>query len=77
MSHNAMWKAMHLLYLYQNGPKGLTFSDLTAAGIDCYADTVRSIHVEPPMGYGLRQPWPHANLAGAAHTAWLHPVPRS
>jgi hypothetical protein len=35
-----MWKAMHLLYLYQNERGGLTFRDLGNAGIDCFADTI-------------------------------------
>lgn len=40
MSQRDMWKMMHLLYLYQQGPQGLTYAELFKAGIDCYADTV-------------------------------------
>jgi len=36
MSDYAMWKAMHLLYLYQPGKTGLKFAELTEAGVDCY-----------------------------------------
>lgn len=40
MSQRDMWKMMHLLYVYQQGPEGLTYAELHKAGIDCYADTV-------------------------------------
>ena len=61
MSQRDMWKMMHLLYLYQQGPEGLTYAELYEAGIDCYADTVvelqhRGVIQEQNGAYTLTAP---------------------
>ena len=43
MSQRDQWKMMHLLYLYQQGPEGRTYSELRKAGIDCYTDAVEDL----------------------------------
>jgi len=43
MSNYAMWKALHLLYLYHDDSGGLSYSDLRDAGIDCFVDSIQEM----------------------------------